>query len=206
MLIEAVLFDADGVLIFPWRFAQHLEQAHGITREMTACFFEEVFEDCLVDKADLKEVLPPFLTKWGWDTSVDAFIETWFEIENAVDQRVTTVIHTLREAGLRCGLATSQEKCRAQYMVEVMKLDRIFDDLFFSCEIRYRKPDARYFKHIEDALGLTGDRILFWDDSATNVRAARARSWHAEIYTDFECFKTQLNHYIALTYEPKDLA
>ncbi len=206
MPIEAVLFDADGVLIFPWRFAQHLEQANGITRKMTAAFFENNFEDCLVNRADLKAVLPPFLTKWGWDTSVDTFIETWFETENAVDQRVTTVIHTLKEAGLRCGLATSQEKYRARYMVEVMKLDRIFDDLFFSCEIRHRKPDARYFKYIEDALALTGDRILFWDDSATNVRAARAQGWHAEVYTDFKRFKTQLNQYIVLTYEPKDPA
>ena len=135
MLIEAILFDADGVLIFPWRFAQHLEHVYGITREMTADFFMGILDDCLINQADLQEVPPPFLTKWGWKASVDSFIETWFAIENAVDPRVATIIHTLRESGLRCGLATSQEKYRAQYMVEVMKLDQMFDDLFFSCDL-----------------------------------------------------------------------
>jgi putative hydrolase of the HAD superfamily len=198
MPIETVLFDADGVLIFPWRFAQYLEQAHGITREMTEDFFMGIFEDCLINQADSKEVLPIFLTKWGWKASVDSFIETWFEIENAVDPRVATVIHTLRERSLRCGLATSQEKYRAQYMVEVMKLDRVFDDLFFSCDIGYQKPDTRYFRHIEDALGLQGDLILFWDDSATNVCAARARDWHAEVFTDFKRFKARLGRYLEM--------
>jgi hypothetical protein len=50
MPAKAILFDADGVVIFPWRFARHLAREHGITPEMTRGFFQGVFEDCLVGK------------------------------------------------------------------------------------------------------------------------------------------------------------
>ena len=38
-------------------------------------------------------------------------------------------------------------------------------------------------------LNLTGDEILFWDDSAANVACARDCGWHAEQYTDFGEFQ-----------------
>ena len=79
MTIEALVLDADGVVIFPWRFAEYLAREHGITREMTAPFFRGVFEDCLLGRAGLKEVLPPYLEAWGWRGSVDEFVAAWLE-------------------------------------------------------------------------------------------------------------------------------
>ncbi|MCB0139116.1 MAG: hypothetical protein KDE50_04325, partial [Caldilineaceae bacterium] len=66
MAIKALLLDADGVVIFPWRFAQYLAREHGITPAQTRGFFGGVFLDCLVGRADLKEELPPFLAQWNW--------------------------------------------------------------------------------------------------------------------------------------------
>lgn len=71
MSIKAIIFDADGVAIFPWRAAQLFEREYGITREMVSEFFSGIFADCLIGKADLKEELPPYLERWGWQTSVD---------------------------------------------------------------------------------------------------------------------------------------
>ena len=195
MKIEAVLFDADGVVVFPWRFARYLEREHAITAEMTRSFFQGAFERCLAGKADLKQALLPYLAEWGWEATVDEFVETWLEKDNVVDERVAGVVRALQRAGFICCLATSQERYRAAYIREVMGLDEIFDQLFFSCELGYMKPNEGFYVAVEASLGLTGESILFWDDSACNVAAARERGWHAEMYTSFEEFEEKLTLY-----------
>jgi putative hydrolase of the HAD superfamily len=195
-MIKALILDADGVVIFPWRFARYLEREHGITPGMTRPFFRSIFDDCLVGKADLKNVLPPFLQAWGWSGSLDEFVSSWLRTEDAVDDRVINVVRTLRSSGLVCCLATSQEQHRAQYMKTTMGFTTIFDRLFFSCELGCQKPDPAYYELMERDLGLEGERILFWDDSVRNVESARKRGWNAEVYADFASFEQMLAEYL----------
>ena len=196
MKIKAVLFDADGVVVFPWRFARYLEREHGVTADMTREFFRRAFERCLVGETDLKEVLPPFLAEWGWEGTVEEFVAMWLETENAVDDRVAGAICSLRESGLSCCLATSQEKYRAAYMREAMGFGELFDRLFFSCELGYLKPDEAFYRSVEKSLGLAAGSILFWDDSVQNVAGARECGWHAEVYVGFEDFEQKLGRYL----------
>jgi len=196
VFIQAVIFDADGVIIFPWRFARHLEHEYKITREMTREFYRGVFEDCLIGKLDLKEVLAPFLPKWGWTRSVDDFVATWLKTENAVDERIVGVIRSLRQAGIKCCLATSQERYRAEYMMTAMRFSEIFDGLFFSYSLGCQKPDPAFYESITRGLGLKGHHVLFWDDSRPNVESARRCGWNAEVYTDFEDFTGKLAAYL----------
>jgi putative hydrolase of the HAD superfamily len=198
MTIKAVLFDADGVVIFPWRFARYLDREHGITPAMTQGFFRGVFEDCLLGKADLRDALLPYLSHWGWEGSLEEFITTWFEIENAVDGRVVGVIRDLRRSGYVCGLATSQEQHRAAYMTTVMGFSQIFDWLFFSYQLGCQKPEAAYYERVAELLTLEGQHILFWDDAPRNVKAARRCGWNAEVFTDFDDFEKKLSTYLAV--------
>jgi len=199
MPIEAILFDADGVVIFPWRFARYLEQQHGITPAMTRGFFRGVFDECLVGKADLKQVLPPFLVEWGWRKSVDDFVATWLEVENAADERLIEAIQTLRQTGYQCCLATSQERYRAEYMATAMRFSQVFDQLFFSCHLGCQKPDLLYYQKVTRALGMKNQNLLLWDDNRMNVEAAREYGWQAEVYTGFEEFYKNLTDYLSYT-------
>jgi glucose-1-phosphatase len=54
------------------------------------------------------------------------------------------------------------------------------DHQFASHLIRARKPGAEIYAHLENATGLKGPQILFFDDMEENVRAARNRGWSAE--------------------------
>lgn len=186
MILNAALFDADGVVILPWRFRHYLEREHGITRDVTRDFFGGVFNDCLEGRADLKAVLPPFLAEWRWPGTVDDFVATWLREEDAVDERVMGAIARLRARGIVCGLATSQERYRAEYMRTAMRFTERFDRLFFSCELGCQKPDHAYYRRITRALGLPAGEILFWDDNAANVAAARECGWQAEVYDGYE--------------------
>ena len=84
--IKAICFDADGVVVNPqMQFSKHLKREHGISPEMTRSFFNGIFNDCLVGKANLSEVLPNYLQGWNWKGSVDEFIATWLERDHVID-------------------------------------------------------------------------------------------------------------------------
>ena len=192
MSIKAVIFDADGVLVFPWRFADHLAGEFEITHEATQAFFQHKFTDCILGKADLGDVLPPYLAQWGWQGSAEEFMQLWFTVEDAVDVRVMDTVKTLRKAGFLCGLASNQEEHRAKYMREVMEFSEEFNALFFSCEMGVKKPDERFYAAVEAALGLSSEQIAFWDDSPSHIEAAKQRGWQAKIYTSYEDFQRQI--------------
>ena len=191
MSIQAVVFDADGVLVFPDRFAEHLTREHKITKEATRAFFEGKFHDCLLGQADLGAALAPYLKEWGWQGSPEEFMQLWFSVEDAVDTRVLETAKALRDAGFVCCLASNQEPHRAEYMREVMGFSAHFDHLFFSGLLGTKKPDTKFYEAIETALGLSGEQIAFWDDSPAHIDTAKRRGWQAERYTDYEEFRRQ---------------
>jgi putative hydrolase of the HAD superfamily len=49
-----------------------------------------------------------------------------------------------------------------------------FRDIFLSSTIGLRKPDAAAYDHVVRAIGLPARRIVFFDDLAENIDAARA--------------------------------
>ena len=60
--VNAVLFDADGVIItLPFRFATYLERELNLTMEHTQEYFNGPFKDCIVGRVDLKQSIAPFL-------------------------------------------------------------------------------------------------------------------------------------------------
>jgi putative hydrolase of the HAD superfamily len=52
---------------------------------------------------------------------------------------------------------------------------------FASHLVRARKPDAGIYEHLERETGARAERIVFFDDLADNVEAARRRGWTAHV-------------------------
>jgi putative hydrolase of the HAD superfamily len=197
MVIQAVLFDADGVMILPHRFAEYLEREFALDPDIPHGFFEGPFLECLCGRADLRETVAPYLPDWGWPGSTDEFLARWFEAENAVDPRMIGAVRELKRKGLICGVATNQEKYRLEYMRSAMGWGKEFDAVFGSCELGCLKDDVRYYEQVTQRLGLPRQAILFWDDSAENVQTARAYGWRAERYQGYGSFRDALKQYLS---------
>lgn len=50
-----------------------------------------------------------------------------------------------------------------------------FREIFLSCAIGLRKPDASAYDHVIKAIGVPAERIVFFDDLAENIEGARKR-------------------------------
>lgn len=195
-MITTILFDADGVLIIGERFVDHLTNDLHINSQVTEPFFKGKFKDCLVGKADLKEEIAPFLPRWGWTRSVDDFLTNWFKVEHHFNEELLSYIQKLRSKGIKCYVATNQEKYRSQYMKDYMKLKPLFDGFFASNEIGVCKPNIAFFQYIIDQLHIDKSQALFWDDTKGHVEAAAEFGLSAELYTTFEDCKTKTEHYL----------
>ncbi len=76
LMIKAVIFDVDGVLIDLTieKAKNQFKRDWGITPEQTEHFFGNEFVACLQGKADLKEVISPYLIEWGWNDYTNVFL------------------------------------------------------------------------------------------------------------------------------------
>jgi putative hydrolase of the HAD superfamily len=196
-MIKAILYDADGVIINSPRFSVMLERDYGISTKTTLPFFMGVFQECVRGNRDLKEILPPYLKQWGWKGSVDEFLDYWFKAEHKIDEPLIAHVRELRQKGIRCYLATNQERYRINYMLKEMGFAYEFDKVFASAHLGNRKPNALYFQKILAELSpLQPEEILFWDDTPANIEAAKSVGIKAELYTDINKYREKIKRYL----------
>ncbi|MGI8419619.1 MAG: hypothetical protein ACR2LN_03155 [Candidatus Levyibacteriota bacterium] len=110
-MIKALIFDVDGVLIDLTleQVKNQLERDWGITPEQTEPFFAKEFVDCLKGQADLKEAITPYLKKWGWNDSINAYLDYWFESQKNINKQLIAEIQLLKKKGYKMYVATNQE-------------------------------------------------------------------------------------------------
>ena len=97
-------------------------------------------------------------------------LEFWGRIEPL--PRTRDLVTAVRAAGVPCYLATNQDNLRASYMRRLLGYDELLDGTYYSCEVGAAKPEAPYFLHIADDLGVAPRELVFVDDAPVNVEAA----------------------------------
>lgn len=185
--VAAVLWDADGVLQhLPAGWEASMRPVVGHLVDDVEEFLAEAFaaeRPALTGDTRWLDVLPGLLEKWGIAHAHDDALRVWLTIEPVVETR--EIVERLRAAGVRCYLATNQDEHRGRHMHATLGYDKLFDGCFYSYELRVAKPDQAYFAAVLARLDLPGDTVLFVDDNAANVEAARsvglrAGQWHVE--------------------------
>lgn len=193
MSIKCILFDADGVVIKAEMFSIEYEKEYNVSSAKMLPFFKSEFQKCLVGKADLIEVIEPWLPKWKWISSVDDFLKFWFKAEHKIDNKMVDIIKLLRKTGIKCYLATNQEKYRTEYIKNQMRFKEFFDGVFSSADIGYKKPEIEFYEIILEEIkrknNINPNEIMFFDDSKDNVKTAKQLGIDACFYESFDEFE-----------------
>ncbi len=197
-MIKVALFDLDGVLVSSEKiFSKRLVEEYGTDEESISQFFNGVFSECLVGKADMKEEIREYAKRWRWNRSIDDLLDYWFSNEANVDERLLSVIKELRKKGIKCYLATNQEKYRTAYIDKEMGFSKIFDGIFSSSLVGCLKNRPEFFEYVLTKIGdIKPEEVLFVDDSQDNIEVAQDIGIQTELYTDFSKFKKKLNSFL----------
>ena len=192
---KTILFDADGVVLkSARRFSEQIEIDYGIKTAVLQPFFQGVFRECTVGRADLKDELKKVIGEWGWKGTVEELMDYWFTKGTHVDEEVVEYIQSLRERGIRCFLTTDQEKYRGQYLQDLLGHGKVFERVFYSAEIGHTKKEPAYFAFVAQELGLSTPEarkeVLFIDDDEENIEAAQSFGLQGHHYRGLEELKT----------------
>ena len=180
---KVILFDVDGVLIksfdesgrFLW--SANIENDLGLSGDVMRDIFAE-WSDCISGKTDTKTYLQSKLAKHNPKVGADTLINYWLTKDSHFDQDVMACIESLR--GRRMFMATNQDKLRAAYLKKI--IGHHFEDIFFSGHIGVTKPEDGFYRHVEEKLQVKPENIIFFDDRAENIEAARRRGWDAHVF------------------------
>jgi putative hydrolase of the HAD superfamily len=192
-MIKAIIFDADGMVVSSKMFSEELEKDFGISTEKLLPFFKSAFTKCLIGKADLIVELKPYLEEWGWKGSAEELTDYWFKAEHEIDDGLVAEIERLKQRGVKCYLATNQELYRTNYMRDCMGFGELFDEIWSSAEIGFKKPSQEFFQstfeHIQqDIEGVAKTEVMFWDDDKENARGAAEFGYDAHRYRNIDSF------------------
>ena len=197
MAIKCILFDADGVIIHSEMFSLQYQRKYNVSNDNMIPFFIGEFQECMVGKADLIESIKPWLVKWKWNGTVEEFLQLWFEAENKVDNQIIETIKKLKKKGIKCYLATNQEKYRTQYIKDHMKFEEIFNHVFSSADIGHRKPEKEFYEFILNEIKnehkIYPHEILYFDDSQKNIDEAKKLDIESHLYEDYDGFESIIN-------------
>ena len=178
--IRHVMFDADGVLQnLPGGWIAAAEPFFG-ARALE--FLQRSYEaelPTLAGQGDHLAILTATLAEFGVTVPVaDVYRGIWLSMEPVAAS--LAVVRALRQGGYGVHLGTNQERYRAAHMREVLGYDGLFDVSCYSCELGAAKPDLAFFTEAARRIGAEPSAILFIDDNAGNVAAAREAGLNAE--------------------------
>lgn len=192
--IKAILFDLDGVVIRKKErlFSERFSEEFNIPIEKVLEFFTGDFRECSFGRADLKEKVAPYLKEWNYSGTVDDFLKFWFEEESNIDQNVLEIIDELRLDGIKCYIATRQEKYRKEYLLNEVGLKDHFDGIFCTCDIGYDKWQIEYWDYVLKNLKLKPEEIVFFCDTEKNIITANSFGINAYLWKDVNSMKESL--------------
>lgn len=187
-MIKAVLFDVDGVLALPKDiFSIVYTKSHGLNPEPFEKFFINEWTEFILGKRDLKQHIKENPEFWKWDGTADTLLDYWFTSEDIKNDELIAIVQQLRGNGIKCYIATEQEKYRTEYMENVMFKDK-FDGIFSTCDLGLRKTETEFYAEIlkklkRDLAGIKPNEVVFFDDSDTKVQTALLAGIDARLYT-----------------------
>ncbi len=188
--IKVIAWDFDGVLtrnIVDGRFiwADDFEADTGQSREIFEEFiFGRDLDAILTGRQDLRDRVEAWAKSVGYAPGPDALLEYWFKKDAILDPMTLGLMDRIAQKGLRQVLTTNNENRRATYIENHLGFGARVEHIFASGRMGVAKPDTEYFRSVSTKLQVGANEILFIDDLAENISAAKAFGWQTMHFTD----------------------
>lgn len=178
---EAVIFDIGNVLIEwqPERFYDTVMPVEDRKR-LFATVDLHGMNDAVDRGADFRETIYATAAAYpDFAKHIRMWHDRWLEMARPAIDRSVRLLRALRARGVPVFALTnfgigSFEIAEAEY-----DFLSEFDRRYISGHMGVIKPEPEIYAMVEADCGIAPDRLLFTDDRADNIAAARARGWRA---------------------------
>ena len=175
-MLEAVIFDMDGVLVDT--HATH-KQAWQRFLDSVGCTVTDTELEFIFDGRKREDILRYFLgelsaeeiRRFGYQK------EVFFRQQAAELKPIRGVEEFLEHLGhepLRLAVASSGSSSRVHYVLERLRLQQYFDAIVAGDDVTLGKPDPAIFMLASARLGVDADNAIVFEDSVSGIKAAKA--------------------------------
>jgi FMN phosphatase YigB (HAD superfamily) len=183
--IRAVVFDIGGVLeiiddsVFPGRWPARL----GLVEEEFGARLLPLAGDAALGKMAEPELYAEWQRRLGLSDRqlVEIRADVWRWYVGTLDRPLFDWFAAVRSRNLKSGILSNSGP-GAREAERPHGFEDITDDIVYSHEVGLMKPDPAAYALTAHRLAVEPREVLFLDDAATNVDAARAVGWHAVLH------------------------
>jgi len=181
-MIQTVIFDLGGVLVRTEdrKPRQLLAEKFGMTyEEMDSLVYgSPTSKEAGEGKISAEQHKEAVLKTLGLPPdSFESFGDEFWGGDR-LDKKLVEFITGLRGEYSTALLSNAWDDLRP-LLVNLWKIDGIFDHIFISAEVKLAKPDPRIYQHVINELQQDPSEMIFVDDFIENVIAAKAEGLHA---------------------------
>lgn len=188
MTIDAVIFDIGNVLI-EWVPERHFDQTLG--EEKRRALFAEVDLHAMNERIDLGEdfksvVYDTAETYPEWRDAIRMWHDNWLDLATPEIPLSIQLLRDLRAKGVPVFALTNFGVGTFDVAEKAYPFLTEFDQRYISGHMKLSKPDPAIYAAVEADCGIPPDRLLFADDRADNIAAAKARGWQTHLFENPE--------------------
>ncbi len=188
MQVEAVIFDIGNVLI-EWNPERFYDATIG--RERRVALFAEVDLHRMNDQIDAGALFRETIYDWAeqhpaWRAEIRMWYDHWIDMASPRIEGSIALLRKLRAKGVPVYALTNFGIHSFAYAQTQYDFLSEFDHAYVSGHMGVIKPDPQIYAMLETHCGHPAAALLFADDRADNIAAAKARGWQTHHFTDWQ--------------------
>jgi HAD superfamily hydrolase (TIGR01509 family) len=168
--IKAIIFDLNGVFLTSDFFSQRIEDKLGINKDFFYQELKKVLDVARIPGRTSSDIWQPLADLVH--LSIPEFLDFWFSGEK-LNLEMIALAKDLKNKGYKIYVLSNSLKERVEYYRQHFpEIFDLFDNIYFSTETGFVKPDPKCFENILTKNKLQKTDCLFIDDSPGHVEAA----------------------------------
>lgn len=159
--------------------------------------FHKDYEKGLIDSPAFRNEVRNYFEQSWTDSEVD---QLWNSLLGKIPAYRLDLVRKLKK-NYRVGVLSNTNEIHIQGVNELLKteygmdnFDSIFDRVFYSHEMGLAKPSEEIYRKMVSELGITPEKVLFFDDLKANVDGAKAIGINAVQVTGPQVLVEFFNH------------
>ena len=184
MAVDLVVFDIGRVLL-EWDPEGYYDKAMGHVARVRLFHEVPLHEmNLAIDRgAPWHKTVEETAWKYGrWHKDVLSWRDNWDKIAGPLIPESVSLLRALRSKGMPVWALTNFGRETLEHAQTLWPALTEFDGMIVSAHLGVLKPEAGIYEALERETGVPPGRILFTDDKAENIRAAKARGWQTHLF------------------------
>ena len=181
---DAVVFDIGNVLI-EWHPERFYDRAIGEERRRT--LFDAIdlhgMNEAIDRGAPFRDTIYKVADRHPeWEADIRRWHDDWIEMASPAIPHSVALLGELRSKGIPCFCLSNFGVGSFAFAETQYEFLTEFDRRFISGQLGVIKPEPRIYEIVEEESGVDPAHILFIDDKAENIAAAKARGWKTHLF------------------------